>query len=64
VADDALIVACKVRDKVLQTILLPSYLYQTGDRLTVTLNGKSRRVVLHRTLQSNGLFSHFSLIDE
>ena len=64
VADDALIVACKVRDKVLQTILLPSYLYQTGDRLTVSLNGKSRRVVLHRTLQNNGLFSHFSLIDE
>lgn len=64
VADDALIVACKVRDKVLQTILLPSYLYQTGDRLTVTLKGKSRRVVLHKTLQSNGLFSHFSLIDE
>ena len=64
VADDALIVACKVRDKVLQTILLPSYLYQTGDRLTVSLNGKSRKVVLHKTLQSNGLFSHFSLIDE
>jgi len=63
VADDAMIIACKVKESVLQTILLPAYLYQTGDRLTVTLNGKSRGVRLHKSLQNNGLFSHFSLAD-
>jgi len=63
VADDALIVACKVQNKVLQTILLPAYLYQVNDRLTVTLNGKSRDVRLNHQLQHNGLFSHFSLLD-
>jgi len=63
IADDALIVACKVQNKVLQTILLPAYLYQNNDRLTVALNGKSRQVKLNEQLQSNGLFSHFSLLD-
>ena len=60
---DALIVACKVKNTVLQTMLLPAYLYQPGDRLTVSLNGKSRNLQLHQTLQSNGLFSHYSLKD-
>ncbi len=60
---DALIVACKVKNSVLQTILLPAYLYQPGDRLTIKLNGKSRNLQLHQTLQSNGLFSHYSLKD-
>lgn len=63
VADDAMIIACKVKNAVLQTILLPAYLYQTGDRLTVTLSGKSREVKLNQSLQNNGLFSHFSLKD-
>jgi len=63
VADDAVIIACKVKDAVLQTILLPAYLYEPGDRLTVTLNGKSRGVKLNKSLQNNGLFSHFSLMD-
>jgi len=63
VADDGLIIACKVKDAVLQTILLPAYLYQVGDRMTVELNGKSRNVKLQQSLQSNGLFSHFSLTD-
>lgn len=63
VADDAMIIACKVKDAVLQTILLPAYLYQSGDRLTVTLSGKSRQLVLNQSLQNNGLFSHFSLRD-
>jgi len=64
VADDAVIIACKVKDAVLQTILLPAYLYEPGDRLTVTLSGKSRSVKLNKSLQNNGLFSHFSLQDE
>ena len=64
VADDAMIIACKVKDIVLQTILLPAYLYEPGDRLTVTLRGKARSVVLNKSLQNNGLFSHFSLRDE
>lgn len=64
IADDAVIIACKVKNKVLQTILLPAYLYEPGDRLTVTLGGKSRSVKLNRSLQNNGLFSHFSLQDE
>ncbi len=64
VADDAVIIACKVKDIVLQTILLPAYLYEPGDRLTVTLGGKSRSVKLNKSLQNNGLFSHFSLQDE
>jgi len=63
IAEDALIIACKVKDKVLQTMLLPAYLYQNGDRLTASLNGKSRNLVLDQSLQSNGLFSHFSLKD-
>lgn len=64
VADDAIIIACKVKDIVLQTILLPAYLYEPGDRLTVTLGGKARSVILNKSLQNNGLFSHFSLRDE
>jgi len=63
VADDAMIIACKVKESVLQTILLPAFLYQTGDRLTVTLSGKSRQLKLNQSLQNNGLFSHFSLKD-
>ena len=63
VADDALIIACKVKEAVLQTILLPAYLYQPGDQLTVALNGKTRQVRLHKSLQNNGLFSHYSMQD-
>ncbi len=63
VADDAMIIACKVKQRVLQTMLLPAYLYQPGDRLTVALNGRSRHLKLHNSLQNNGLFSHFSLQD-
>jgi len=63
IADDAMIIACKVKTLVLQTILLPAYLYQTGDRLTVALNEKKRHVKLSKSLQNNGLFSHFSMQD-
>lgn len=63
IADDAMIIVCKVKNAVLQTILLPAFLYQTGDRMTVTLNAKSREVKLNQSLQNNGLFSHFSLQD-
>ena len=64
VGESALIIACKVHGRVLQTLLLPPYLYQVGDLLTASLNQKARRIRLHRCLQSNGLFSHFSLKDD
>ncbi len=63
IADDAMIIACKVKNTVMQTILLPAYLYQPGDRLTVALNKKQRHVKLNKSLQNNGLFSHFSMLD-
>lgn len=63
IADDALIIGRKSEQGVIQTILLPAYLYQSGDRLTATLNGQARNLILDQSLQSNGLFSHFSLKD-
>jgi len=41
--------------------LLPPYLYQTGDQLLAAQGVKSRRILLHQCLQTNGLFSQFSL---
>lgn len=63
VGEDALIIACKVQRSVLQTILVPSYLYQSGDRLTASQGERSRKVQLRKCLQANGLFSQFSLMD-
>lgn len=63
VGENALIIACKVQRTVLQTMLMPSYLYQSGDKLTATQGGRSRKIQLRKCLQSNGLFSQFSLID-
>ncbi|NND92497.1 MAG: hypothetical protein HKN42_16680 [Granulosicoccus sp.] len=63
VGENALIIACKVQRTVVQTILVPSYLYQSGDRLTASQGGRSRRVQLRKCLQANGLFSQFSLAD-
>jgi len=63
VGENALIVACKVKNNVLQTILTPSYLYQAGDRLTASQGGRSRKMQLRNCLQTNGLFSQFSLVD-
>ena len=63
VGENALIIACKVQRTVLQTMLLPSYLFQSGDRLTARQGGKSRGVQLRKCLQANGLFSQYSLID-
>ena len=63
VADHALIVVCKVHKAVMQTMLLPAYRYQAGELVVASLNGKSRRLLLKRCLQTNGLFSHFSLAD-
>ncbi|MFK7894017.1 MAG: hypothetical protein AB8B63_24595 [Granulosicoccus sp.] len=61
--DNAMIIACRVQKTVLQTMLLPSYLYQTGDKLTASQGGKARRVQLRKCLQTNGLFSQYSLVD-
>lgn len=63
VGENALIVACKVKNTILQTMLTPSYLYQSGDRLTASQGGRSRKMQLRNCLQTNGLFSQYSLID-
>ncbi|MFK7856472.1 MAG: hypothetical protein AB8B79_20325 [Granulosicoccus sp.] len=63
VGENALIIACKVQRTVLQTMIMPSFLFQSGDRLTASQGGKSRGVQLRKCLQANGLFSQFSLID-
>lgn len=63
VGENALIVACKVRNTVLQTLLTPPYLYQSGDRLTASQGGRSRTMRLRNCLQTNGLFSQYSLVD-
>lgn len=63
VGENALIIACRVQKTVLQTMLVPSYLYQTGDKLTASQGDKSRRVQLRKCLQTNGLFSQYSLVD-
>ena len=64
VKENALIIACKVKNVVLQTILLPSYLYQASDRLVAAQGSKSRNVILDKCLQSNGLFTQYSLLDD
>ncbi|MEE9334735.1 MAG: hypothetical protein V3U65_11675 [Granulosicoccaceae bacterium] len=61
IADEGIIIACKVKNKLMQTILLPAYLYQSGDTITATQNEQSRQLKLVQSLQNNGLFSHFSL---
>ena len=61
IADDGIIVACKVRDKLVQTLLLPAYLYQSGDVIIATQKDQTRSLKLVQSLQNNGLFSHFSL---
>jgi hypothetical protein len=63
VGENALIVACKVKNTILQTLLTPSFLYQSGDRLTATQGGRSRKMQLQNCLQTNGLFSQYSLVD-
>ena len=57
--EQALIVACRVGGRNLQTLLVPAYLYRTGDRLRAVRRGRSRRLELARCLQVNGLFSHY-----
>ncbi len=63
VAEKAMIIACKVEKQVMQTILLPAYLYQVGDQLLASQDDKRRKFLLKRCLQANGLFSHFTLAD-
>ncbi|MFK7995096.1 MAG: hypothetical protein AB8B87_13210 [Granulosicoccus sp.] len=63
ISENAVIIACKFQNTIIQTMLLPSYLYQTNDKLVVSQGGKSRNVKLNKCLQSNGLFSQFSLVD-
>lgn len=62
VAENALIVACRVNAQVLQTILLPSYLYSSGDKLIASQGGRTRHIQLRSCMQSNGMFSQFSLV--
>ncbi len=63
VGENALIIACKVQTSVLQTLLTPSFLYQSGDKLTASQGGRSRKMQLRTCLQTNGLFSQYSLVD-
>lgn len=63
VGESALIVACRVKNTVLQTMLTPPYLYQLGDFLTASQGRRSRKMQIRKCLQNNGLFSQFSLID-
>ncbi len=60
-ADDGIIVACKIKGKTVQTLLLPAYLYQTGDVIVAMQNKQTRTLKLMQSLQNNGLYSHFSL---
>lgn len=55
----ALIVACRVSGRTLQTVLVPAFIYQAGDRLRAMRDGRSRRLELVRCLQVNGLFSQY-----
>ena len=59
--EQALVVACRVGGRQLQTLLVPAFLYQAGDRLRATRQGRSRRLELARCLQVNGLFSHYAI---
>ena len=61
VPEQALVVACRVAGRTLQTLLVPAFLYRRGDRLRVTRRGRSRELELARCLQSNGLFSHYEI---
>ena len=46
---------------IVQSILVPPFLYQAGDRLRIAQGNRSRGVELVRCLQLNGLFSHYEL---
>jgi len=59
VTDEALIIACRINGKVLQTILLSGYRFNTGDRLTASQANKKKHLKLGQCLQSNGMLSHF-----
>ena len=71
VTENALIIACKVQQSVVQTVLLPPYLYEVGEQLVATQvttqttargttrSNRSRRLRLQACLQTNGLFGHF-----
>ncbi len=58
----ALVVACRVAGKNLQTLLVPAFLYQTGDRLRATRGERSRTLELARCLQANGLYSQYVIV--
>ncbi len=61
VTDEGLIIACRINGKVTQTVLLPEYRFQTGNRLTARQKERSKAIKLGQCLQSNGLFSQFVL---
>ena len=61
VTDEALIIGCRIDGKVTQTILLPGYRFNTGDRLTASQVEKRKQIKLGQCIQSNGMFSQFVL---
>ncbi len=59
--ENGLIIACRTGTKTVQTILVPPFLYQSGDRLSAMQGERSTRIELTRCLQLNGLFSQYQL---
>lgn len=59
--ETALILACKIQDKEIQTMLLASNVYQSGDDLCAWQGKRSLNVRLGLALQANGLFSQFAM---
>jgi len=59
--EEALIIACRIGDRSVQSLLVPPFLYRSGDRLSIGQGMRSRRVELTRCLQLNGLFGHYEL---
>lgn len=61
VRETALIMACKVQDTTIQTILLPPNVYDVGDKLCAWQGKRSLNLQLNQCLQANGLFSQYTV---
>jgi len=61
--EQALIIACRIGERSVQSLLVPPFLYRSGDRLSIGQGERSRQVELTRCLQLNGLFGHYELGD-
>lgn len=59
--ENAMVIAFRSGEKPIQTIIVPPFLYQSGDRLLAAQGDRVSRVELSRCLQLNGLFSQYEL---